>query len=81
MTTITLQIDESTAKGQALLAFIKAYHTKAIIHDEHQKPPMKEIIYTPVVKKVKDSDSKIHKTMGESGEDIFYDASVWEEIE
>jgi hypothetical protein len=82
MTTITLQIDESTAKGQALLAFIKAYHPEVKISNNSLQPTQRDVLdEVPKTRKIKESNPKFHKTKDETGEDIFYDASVWEEID
>lgn len=72
MTTITLNINEKTEKGKALLAFLKAfYEEKEIVHivEEPKSPYNKEFV------------AKIEKARKEKGKEILPSDNLWEIIE
>ncbi len=72
MTTITLNINEKTEKGKALLAFLKAfYKEKEVVHivEEPKSPYNKEFV------------AKIEKARKEKGKEILPSDNLWEIIE
>lgn len=72
MTTITLNINEKTEKGKALLAFLKAfYEEKEVVHvvEEPKSPYNKEFV------------AKIEKARKEKGKEILPSDNLWEIIE
>ncbi|MBN8566185.1 MAG: hypothetical protein J0M25_05565 [Flavobacteriales bacterium] len=72
MTTITLNINEKTEKGKALLAFLKAfYEEKEVVH----------IVEEPISPYNKEFVAKIEKARKEKGKEILPSDNLWEIIE
>ena len=71
MTTITLNINEKSKKGKALLAFLKAFYDEkeaVQIVEEPKSPYNKEFV------------AKIQKARKEKGREILPDEDLWEAI-
>jgi N-acetyl-gamma-glutamylphosphate reductase len=71
MTTITLEINEKTKKGKALLAFLKAfYEDQEVVQivEEPKSPYNKEFV------------AKILKAREEKGREILPNEDLWEAI-
>ena len=71
MTTLTLNINEKTEKGKALLAFLKAfYEEKEVVQivEESKSPYNKAFV------------KKIEKARNEMGKEILPNEDLWETI-
>jgi hypothetical protein len=72
MTTITLNINEKTKKGKALLAFLKTFYEDTddvLVVEEPKSPYNKEFI------------AKIEKARKEKGREILPNENIWEIID
>lgn len=71
MTTLTLNINEKTKKGKALLAFLKAFYEAkevVLVAEEPKSPYNKEFV------------KKIKKAREEKGREILPNEDLWEAI-
>lgn len=72
MTTITLNINEKTKKGKALLAFLKTFYEDTddvLVVEEPSSPYNKEFV------------AKIEKARKEKGREILPNDNIWEIID
>lgn len=72
MTTITLNINEKTKKGKALLAFLKTFYEDTddvLVVEEPKSPYNKEFV------------AKIEKARKEKGREILPNDNIWEIID
>ncbi len=71
MTTLTLNINEKTKKGKALLAFLKAFYEdqEAVQIVEEPKSPYNKTFV-----------AKIQKARKQKGREILYNEDLWEAI-
>lgn len=72
MTTITLNINEKTKKGKALLAFLKTFYedTDDVLVVEEPKSPYNKEFF-----------AKIEKARKEKGREILPNENIWEIID